>query len=108
MIYFHNSSIEMYFGTLQNCSAQNYTIYTVYNTNFYIENTQFFDFHSRLIYSGLGFITIDDCFFDNFNCEHLENESAIKLENKFSINLKNSIFQYLDNFAKVIFFLLNQ
>ena len=104
MMNFNNSSaIYISFGTLQNCSVPNFTIFTIYNSSFYLENTQFYDFHSLLIYSSLGFISIDHSIFSNSNNGILVNDSAIKLENGVSFTIKNSIFQNLFNFAKVIF-----
>ena len=102
MIWFKNSKINILFGILENCSAQNFKILNIYNSSLYGGNTQFHNFNSMLIYSNLGFLTVDYCFFKNFNCSILDNESAIKLEKKVSFIFKKSIFQYLDNFAKVI------
>ena len=105
MIGFTNSLIYILNGTLQNCSAQNFSIFSINNSSFYLENFHFIDFHSLLIYSNLGLIAIDSCFFINSNSKILESDSAIKFEKQVSFSLKNSQFKNLTNFAKVIIFL---
>ena len=64
---------------------------------------QFQEFNSQLIYSSLGSISIDYCFFNNINCSSSENDydSAIKLEKNVTSIFKKSIFRYIYNFAKV-------
>ena len=101
MIWFRNSKIYLDSGILQNCSAQNFKIFTIYNSSFYLGNTQFHDFHSQLIYSGLGILKIDSCYFENMNYI-LESDSAINLEKQVSFILKKCKFQYLNNFDNVL------
>ena len=102
MMWLRESKIYIDSGIIQNCSIQNFIIFTFSNSSLYLQNMQFYDFHSQLIYSGLGFLTIDSCFFNNVNCSPLENEFAIKLENNVSCIFKKNQFHNLANFAKVI------
>ncbi len=101
MMWFGEAKIYIDSGILQNCSAQNFTIFTFNNSSLYLVNMQFYDFHSQLIYSGLGFLSIDSCFFSNDNCRSLGNDFAIKLEKYVSCIFRKSQFSNLDNFAKV-------
>ena len=101
MILMNNSEIHIFSGTLQNCSAQNFSLFTIYNSNFYFENTQIYNFHSMLIYSDLGFIGVDQCSLNNINSSNFENSFIIQLVNNVSSIIKNSIFQNLNNFMRV-------
>ena len=92
MMWFSESKIYIDSGIIQNCSAQNFTIFTFYNSSLYLENMQFHDFHSQLIYSGLGFLTIDGCFFNNVNCNLLENDVAISWKKMSNISSKRVNF----------------
>ena len=100
---FNNSNILMNYGIIQNCSAQNFTIFTINNSSFYLENTQINDFHSTLMYSSFGFIQIKNSSFTNFNSTHLDNQYIIKFEQNVSFLIKSSLFQNLSNFAYVSF-----
>ena len=100
---FSDSEIYIDSGIIQNCSAEYSIIFNFYNSSLYLQNMQFYEFNSQLIYSGLGFLTIDACFFNNFNgSSDLENDFAIKLEKNVSCIFKKSQFHNLDIFAKVI------
>ena len=68
---------------------------------------QFHDFHSELIYSSFGFLTIDACFFNNVNCSLFKNDFVIKLEQNVSCIFNKSQFHNLDNFEKVIHIFFN-
>ena len=102
MIGVSDSELFIYNGTFQNCSAQNFTIFAIYNSSFCLENIQFSDFQSHLIYSPLGFIKIHHCFFNNFNDNNDQKDFAIMMEKNVSFMITNSLFQNLSNFVKVI------
>ena len=107
MILVYNSNAYFFSGIFKNCSSHNYTIFLVDNSSFSLENMEFYDFYSLLIYSSLGFIRFDNCIFNNLNnlnSNNLENEMAIKLEQHVSFIIRNSQFKNLYNFAKVIIF----
>ena len=104
IILLDNSKIYLFSGKIENCSAQNFTIFKIYNSSFYLEDIKFYNINSSLLYSSLGVIRINNCFFDNFYAGSSESEFVLKLENEVSFFIKNSTFQNLKNFEKVIYF----
>ena len=101
MIIVNNTEIIIYSTILQNCSTQNFTIFKIDNSSFYLENTQFNDLNSNVMDSSRGFIRINNCFSTNFNSFTLENDYYLKLEGNVSFIINNSSFKNLYNFAKV-------
>ena len=93
---FKNSKINIKTGELQNCLAQNFKIFSIFNSSFSLENTLFVNFNSLTIYSKNGFIRIDRCIFNNFNSSYINNDyDVIMFEQSVSFIINNSIFKYL-------------
>ena len=102
VIQFNNSNISINSGTLQSISVQNFSIFTIHNSKFYLENSTIYDFNSVLMESTLGFIKIVNCIFDNVNSSSiLQNAAAVSLQGDVAFLIKNSQFQNLYNFANV-------
>ena len=102
MIQLNNSNISINYGNLQSLSVQNLSIFKIYNSKFYLENSAIYDFNSVLIESILGFIKIDNCTFDNVNSSSiLQNAAAVSLQGDVDFLIKNSHFENLYNFANV-------
>ena len=93
---FNNSKINIITGELQNCLAENFKIFSIYNSSFSLENTLFLNFNSLIIYSSSGFIRIDRCIFNNFNSSDIDNDyDVIMFELNVSFIINNSLFKYL-------------
>ena len=102
MFHLSNTNILISSGAFLNCSTQNFTIFTIDNSSFYLKNTHVYDFHSLLLYSSLGFINIDNCFFSNLNSTSLGKDYVIRLANNVSFIFNSSLFEDLKNFSYVI------